>query len=102
MRKHQIAILENGNLQTIYTDEIAEALNGLGNVDVIRASHVEPSIEKRGTGTYWERKSHLESVLMWRADMSPLGGPILPSTRTREESLDAEISWINRQLGKIN
>lgn len=102
MKQHQIAIMENGDIQTIYTDEIAEALNGLGNVEIVRASHVEPSIRKRGTGTYWERKSQVKSALMWRADMSPLGGTILPTTRTREESLEAEINWINRRLGKIN
>lgn len=71
---------ENGTVIGVYSDELLEALEVLGEVRVSRASHVEPC---RGG---------------WSADMAPVGGPILGPYHTRGEALDAEQAWLAEHL----
>jgi hypothetical protein len=80
----RIAISKDGEIQAIYSDELAPVLASLGHATTTRASHVEP----REDG-------------LWQADMSPCGGGLLPPTATRQESLDLETAWLNERLGKL-
>jgi hypothetical protein len=79
MDGYDILIDENGDVQFIYNDDLA-ALCALGNARTARASHVEPYGPE------------------WRADLSPIGGPVLGPFRTRARALDAEVRWIRRAM----
>lgn len=80
----RIAIPCDGDVQLIYKDDVADAIKAIGKATTVRASHVEPTPDNK-----------------WQADMSPVGGPKLPATDTRQESLDLEVAWLNKRLGKL-
>lgn len=80
MAKLVINVQANGDIKFIYADAL-KALLGLGDAQIERASHVEPT-----AGNQWE------------ADMSPVGGPRLGPFDTRQAALDAEVVWINRNV----
>jgi len=80
----RIAVPATGAVQMIYSDALADVIPALGHATTSRASHVEP----RPDG-------------LWQADMSPVGGGLLPPTKTRQESLDAEVAWLNERLGRL-
>ena len=71
----EIIIDPTGNARCIYAEDID--LASLGEVDVVRASLVEPN--HRG---------------QWSADLSPVSGPILGPFMRRSEALAAEIEWL--------
>jgi len=58
--EHDIYIDEDGTIEHIYDDAIADLFDGDGETTVTRASHVEP--HPRGG---------------WFADMRPVNGPLL-------------------------
>jgi hypothetical protein len=100
----EIFVDPDGTIEHVYSDDLADLLTGEGEVEVTRASHVEPS--PRGHG--------------WLADMRPLGGPIIGADGavvcgtsaddtligmlaveafpTRQAALDAETAWIHDEL----
>lgn len=69
----------NGTAKMIYTEEID--LNELGELNISRASHVEPTASGK-----------------WMADMSPVGGPTLGPYKTRKEALAEEIEWLEKNI----
>ena len=71
----------DGTVQAIYDEAIS--LAELGDVQIERASHVEPAPLDRGK---------------WMADLAPVGGPLLGPFDTRSEALAAEVAWISAQL----
>ena len=75
-----IRITRDGSIEFVYRDEL-RPLFGLGKASIRRASHVEPTQDGR-----------------WQADLMPIGGPKLVATRTRSESVRAEIAWIECSL----
>jgi len=75
-----IKIRTDGTIHVIYSDDLLPLLKQ-GKADIRRASSVEPTSDGR-----------------WQADMSPVGGPVLPSRETRAEALAAEISWLNDNI----
>lgn len=75
-----IRIEPDGTIQLLYADRLRPMLS-LGKASVQRASHVEPTPDGR-----------------WQADLSPVGGPVLPATDLREQSLQHEIVWIEANL----
>jgi hypothetical protein len=64
-----------GRIRAIYCEDID--LAGFGRPVITRASHVEPGPDGR-----------------WRADLSPVGGPVLGPFDRRSEALDAELAWL--------
>lgn len=64
----------------IYSDAIVPLLD-LGDVQIMRASHVEPA-----------------PAGGWTADLSPVGGPILGPFPLRADALAEEVRWINAHL----
>jgi hypothetical protein len=74
----EIVIAPAGGLaRCLYAEAID--LRHLGELQIRRASHVEP--DGRGGG--------------WRADLSPVGGPCLGPFRLRSEALAAETAWLS-------
>lgn len=63
----------------IYSDALVPLLS-LGDVQILRASHVEPAAGG------------------WAADLSPVAGPVLGPFALRADALAAEVEWINAHL----
>lgn len=77
----QIYIRPDGAAQCLYGEEIV--LSELGELDIKRASHVEPDAAQPG---------------YWYADLSPVGGPFMRGFTSRAEALSAEALWLNQQM----
>lgn len=73
-----VRIDPDGTIQFIYSDQLRPLLD-LGQADIRRASHVEPTQDGR-----------------WQADMSPVGGPALKPVDFRARALQVEREWIER------
>ena len=82
MNAMNVYVDADGLLMFIYDDEL-HALQGLGNAQIARASHVEPT------------------PLGWTADMSPSGGGLLGPFAKRTEAIGAEVNWIERSLKSL-
>jgi hypothetical protein len=71
----QLIVAPDGHVRAIYAEEFPLAT--LGTHIITRASHVEPDSDGR-----------------WRADLSPIQGPILGPFDSRSEALAAEVTWL--------
>ena len=71
----KLLVLPDGTVRAIYDEAID--LGVLGRPTIARASHVEPDPEGR-----------------WRADLTPVGGPVLGPFDRRSEALMAEREWL--------
>ena len=71
-----LIVRPNGRVSCVYNE--AFDLSALGNLDIRRASHVEPD----GTGR-------------WMADLSPVAGPKLGPFTQRSQALAAEQAWLS-------
>jgi hypothetical protein len=71
----ELVISPQGDAQCVYSEAIS--LHSIGNVQIQRASHVEPD----GQGQWW-------------ADLSPVSGPKLGPFQQRSAALEAETSWL--------
>ena len=71
----QIVIETTGHARCVYDEAID--LTRLGEVEVSRASQVEPDHQGR-----------------WWADLSPVGGPTLGPFALRSMALEAETGWL--------
>ena len=73
----KLVIRPDGTVLAIYSEAIDLAV--LGRPTIKRASHVEPGQDGR-----------------WRADLTPVGGPVLGPFDRRSEALEAEVAWLER------
>lgn len=71
----EIVVATTGELRCVYSDVID--LGALGQVNIRRASHVEPGVDGK-----------------WWADLSPVSGPMLGPFDRRTEALAAELRWL--------
>ena len=71
----EMVISPGGIARCVYAEDLDFA--ALGGVEVRRASHVEPDEEG-----------------CWRADLSPVSGPVLGPFGRRSEALAAEVAWL--------
>lgn len=71
----EIVISPGGVARCVYAEDLD--LAALGEVEVRRASYVEPDESGR-----------------WRADLLPVGGPVLGPFGRRSEALAAEAAWL--------
>jgi hypothetical protein len=71
----ELVIDPAGRLRAIYSEAIDWA--AFGRPDITRASHVEPTPDGR-----------------WRADLAPVGGPVLGPFTLRSAALEAEQAWL--------
>ena len=72
----QLVIDPAGRVTSIYSEVID--LSALGRPTITRASRVEP--DRDGS---------------WRADLGPVGGPVLGPFAFRSEALEAELAWLH-------
>ena len=68
--------IKGNQIRFIYNDDLS-GLMEQGSTEVRRASHVEPD----GNGG-------------WKADMSPVNGPVLGPFKRRDEALKSEVEWL--------
>jgi hypothetical protein len=73
----KLLVRPDGTVRAIYDESIDLAV--LGKPTIARASRVEPDHEGR-----------------WRADLTPVGGPVLGPFGRRGEALAAEVAWLER------
>ena len=73
----ELHVSPNGQVRCLYGEAID--LGQLGTLTITRGSHVEPTADGR-----------------WRADMGPVGGPVLGPFLHRSEALAAERQWLER------
>lgn len=72
----ELVITLEGQARCVYGEAIS--LHAMGDVQIRRASHVEPD----AAGNWW-------------ADLSPVNGPTLGPFTNRSEALDAEVTWLH-------
>lgn len=77
-----IIVTPDGRACCLYAEAID--LHRLGEMNIARASHVEP--DDKG---------------QWWADMSPVAGPKLGPFTLRSQALAAEIDWLNDHLASL-
>ncbi len=75
----ELIISADGDARCIYGEELN--LTTLGEIQIRRASHVEPDPSGR-----------------WWADLSPIGGPKLGPFTHRRPAIEAEIGWLRTHL----
>jgi hypothetical protein len=73
----QLVIDAAGTIRCLYSEELDLAT--LGNLQIARASHVEPTADGQ-----------------WLADLAPVGGPALGPFTARSAALAAEVEWLER------
>ena len=71
----QIVITPGGTVRCLYDETID--LHIFGQPDIQRGSHVEPTTDGQ-----------------WRADLSPVHGPVLGPYLLRSQALTAEAAWL--------
>lgn len=72
-------IIENGRARFIHDDDLARAMARHGDLNISRASHVEPTPEGK-----------------WEVDLTPVGGPKVGTFIRREWALAFERNWLMR------
>ena len=72
-----LRIEPSGCIRAVYDDAID--LRSLGELSIRRGSHVEPD-ETGG----------------WLVDLSPVAGPMLGPFLKRQQAIEAEIAWLDR------
>lgn len=99
-----IAMDEEGTLTFLVNDESTPLLTDGSTVK--RASHVEPvsgvlRVAFHGLRSIFGEKGWMSDFTrawpcLWRVNLAPTGGPILPQTyRDRQAAIDAEIGYLN-------
>lgn len=73
----KVLVDTDGAIRFVYADDLRGLLQE-GNASIVRASHVEPTIDGR-----------------WTADLTPVSGPIMGPFDTRKEAIDREVEWLN-------
>ena len=72
-------VIKAGTITAIYDDALTALFDG-ADVDIRRATHVEPDGKN------------------WIADLSPVGGPVLRGFTTRKAALAAEVRYLDRYV----
>jgi len=78
----QLIVAPTGAVRCVYGEAVD--LASIGRLAINRASHVEPDASGR-----------------WRADLSPVGGPVLGPFTRRSEALAAETTWLAEHLAGL-
>ena len=79
----ELIIGADGNARCVYGEELN--LSALGEVQIRRASHVEP-----------------DALGRWWADLSPVRGPKPGPFDQRSSALAAEIAWLHLHLQQLS
>lgn len=81
-------------IKSVYSDSLD--LAQMGVADIRRASHVEV----RGHIPWWRFRQRLRlqhiPVNKWYADLAPSSGPILGPFDKRQQAIEAEVAWLEK------
>lgn len=99
----RLIIPPGGQARAIYSEPMAQLLEGLGQYEVKRASYVEPTEElSEATKERIYRELGIWPGELpagkWWADLSPVFGPVLGPFDTRQEAIEAELAAL-KELG---
>jgi hypothetical protein len=97
----QIVINPDGTVETI---DGAELLEGIGPVELERASHIEPvnRILRWAFHVIRSRTGDDSRIAAWtrrwrcRWQVAIVGGPVWGAYTNRERAIAAEVAWLNR------
>mgnify|MGYP003405320993 CR=1 FL=1 len=123
-KRLEVIVTSTGEMRSIHSDEIMPILRQLGDVEVRRASHVEPAVGMREEAKAWIRAeiaAHrpppmilysvsccysivwadgipvtIQGIDQWYADLLPVNGPVLGPCNTKQEALDCEVEWLKK------
>jgi hypothetical protein len=108
MRDTIITIGDDGSLNFVANEALAE-LAGDDKTTTRRASHVLPTNTLLRAIFRWLRDRCGEKGLVasftrrwpciWQADLAPSNGPVLGPFRRRQDAIDAEIAWLEANIG---
>ena len=90
----RLSVSPDGTITAIYSDELI-GLNRLGEVEIERASNVEPISVLVEPGAQ-ERGRATRQRAGWQAIMAD--GTVLPVCETREAALALEVEYLERKL----
>jgi hypothetical protein len=79
----RVRITRSGAVRLLHDDDLA-GLYQHGQVQLRRASHVEPTPDGR-----------------WTADLAPVNGPVLGPFPFRFQALQAERDWLEPRLAQL-
>ena len=77
MKSVEVIVTRCGLTKSVFDDDLD--LRHLGAIEIVRASHVEPT----PSGS-------------WLADLSPVDGPVLGPFNKRSKALAAEVAWLQQ------
>jgi len=98
-----IRIPRKGGPRALYSEVAHKLLASLGDVQIRRASRVEPTDSLSQEARTWLNEEQARNCLdigqlppnKWWADLAPVVGPVLGPFETREEALRAELEWLH-------
>ena len=79
----ELYISVGGKCRSIFDESLD--LHTLGEINIRRASHVEPTREGK-----------------WTANLRPVRGPILGPFSTRSQALDTEFAWLRMWFDNLH
>lgn len=95
-------------IRGIYDPKMMPIVETLGECELARASHVEPTASlsestkdwlacfaRLGNSEHYKGQPELPKNKWW-ADMQPVGGPVLGPFDTRDEALEKEVEWLQK------
>jgi hypothetical protein len=101
MRTIKVVIPPDGSPRAVYSEAAQALLAPLGNVEIRRASRVEPTAYLGYNARTWLFQhrgitTDEYSYDLWWADLTPVDGPVLGPYNTRDYALKEEIEWLDK------
>ena len=92
----KVVIPRSGGVRALYSPAAQALLAPLGDVQIRRASRVEPTDNLASTALRWLEEHHTGELPpnVWWADLTPVDGPVLGPFNTRDYALKEEIEWL--------
>ena len=93
----KVVIPRSGGVRALYSPVAQALLAPLGDIQIRRASRVEPTGSLSPEALSWLTE-HNDGELppnTWWADLLPVDGPVLGPFNTRDYALQEEIEWLH-------
>jgi hypothetical protein len=98
MSKQKFVVSTSGKVAALYSPEVQTVLEKLGEVQIHRASFVEPgSLLRPVAAAELLKRGETPEKLKWYSDMLDTLGVVLGPFQTRDEAVAAEIAALNAQ-----
>jgi hypothetical protein len=94
-------VVSGTTVECIHSDKAVRALQELGDISLRRGSHVEPwtvlSLAARARFIQDNGQPVTGSLCQsWFADLTPVGGPVAGPFVTKQQALDYEVAFIEK------